>query len=769
MAIYKNVASQKIGVYAYDPTVTPGTSPSKTGDAANITAEISLDGAASTATNDVNPTELDATDHPGIYLFDLTQAETNADLINISAVSATSNVLLDPVQVLTLPGDSTSLSANTVKLSGDSTAADNAELAFNGTGYGFTGCTMPTVTTLTGHTAQTGDSFARIGAAGASLTAVPWNSSWDTEVESECNDALVAIGLDHLVSASVSGADVTDNSIVAKLVSKSVTADFDDFVNMTDSLQALAEDTIKDQCDTALTDQGLDHLVFTSVTGTDVADNSIIARLVSASATADWDDFDQTTDSLQAIRDRGDAAWTGGGGSGLTALASGTAQGGTSSTIQLASASTFANDELNGCLVGIHTGTGAGQCRPITDYTGSTDTATVKPDWTTTPDNTSQYEVIPGPHMWDDDEKQEIRYRLQLDGTQSAPTTNAGTQLHSRADDIGSTAETQINAQVDTAITDAKLDALAGTGGINPTDNTILANLASRTGVWTTYDRDTMSAEGFFDTAVTAPTNWTSLQISAEGLLVGIVGPNQVLSTTISAVVSRTVFDLTAGSATDDAYNDMTCRIIDQDTATEIAEIKVSDYVGSSRRITIAEDPAAITDIEVGDKVFIIDDTGASGDGDWTMDERQQIRYRLQMDGSQSAPTTDDGTQLPTNATVSVAATVAATAVGRVSGTTLTAYNAESVLFSVAPLDSDGNAVDTTAMTLEVVIENRAGTDVETIANANITKTATTFSFTPAVATNTAPNQYKWSCRRTDTDVVIAHGPYIVERVAIGD
>ena len=33
---------------------------------------------------------------------------------------------------------------------------------------------------------------AEIGAAGAGLTAVPWNSSWDTEVQSECTDALNA-------------------------------------------------------------------------------------------------------------------------------------------------------------------------------------------------------------------------------------------------------------------------------------------------------------------------------------------------------------------------------------------------------------------------------------------------------------------------------------------------------------------------------------------------------------------------------------------------
>lgn len=62
--------------------------------------------------------------------------------------------------------------ADTQRISGDATAADNLEAATDGTGYGFTGCTMPTVTTLTGHTPQTGDAFARLGTpAGASVSA----------------------------------------------------------------------------------------------------------------------------------------------------------------------------------------------------------------------------------------------------------------------------------------------------------------------------------------------------------------------------------------------------------------------------------------------------------------------------------------------------------------------------------------------------------------------------------------------------------------------
>jgi hypothetical protein len=120
-----------------------------------------------------------------------------------------------------------------------------------------------TITTYTGNTKQTGDNYARlgapagasvsadiaaieaqtddIGAAGAGLTAVPWNASWDAEVQSEVQDALVANGLDHLVQASVTGADIANNSIFARLVSSSATADWDSFANTTDSLQAIRD------------------------------------------------------------------------------------------------------------------------------------------------------------------------------------------------------------------------------------------------------------------------------------------------------------------------------------------------------------------------------------------------------------------------------------------------------------------------------------------------------------------------------------------------
>jgi len=52
----------------------------------------------------------------------------------------------------------------------------------------------------------------------------------------------------------------------------------------------------------ALVDEGLDHLISVAVAD-EVADDSIIAKLVSKDATADWSDYTWTTESLEALKD----------------------------------------------------------------------------------------------------------------------------------------------------------------------------------------------------------------------------------------------------------------------------------------------------------------------------------------------------------------------------------------------------------------------------------------------------------------------------------
>ncbi|MCJ7778638.1 MAG: hypothetical protein MUP16_10025 [Sedimentisphaerales bacterium] len=94
--IYKNTASQKVFVFAYDKTTGLG----KIDDEPNITAQITT-GGSGTVTDDSNPTPVDDTNCPGIYAFDLTQAETNYNQFVLYAKSATSNILIEPVIVVT--------------------------------------------------------------------------------------------------------------------------------------------------------------------------------------------------------------------------------------------------------------------------------------------------------------------------------------------------------------------------------------------------------------------------------------------------------------------------------------------------------------------------------------------------------------------------------------------------------------------------------------------------------------------------------------------
>jgi hypothetical protein len=121
----KNTANQKWVVFAFDLTDnTP-----KTGDAAQITANLRIDGAAANAIDDTNPTELE----DGYYVFDLTQAETNGDNIVICPASSTGDIQVIgcPMAVWTLDLDTkedirAEMDSNSTQLT--AIAADTNEL-----------------------------------------------------------------------------------------------------------------------------------------------------------------------------------------------------------------------------------------------------------------------------------------------------------------------------------------------------------------------------------------------------------------------------------------------------------------------------------------------------------------------------------------------------------------------------------------------------------------------------------------------------------------
>lgn len=118
--MFKNVASQKIALFAFDTT----TGAAKTGDAANLTPYITKDGGSVTALTDTSATEMSATNAPGWYLFDVSQTESNADWLLFTGKSSTADVAVVGASVYTRPNRFTTMvidaaglvDANTVKL-----------------------------------------------------------------------------------------------------------------------------------------------------------------------------------------------------------------------------------------------------------------------------------------------------------------------------------------------------------------------------------------------------------------------------------------------------------------------------------------------------------------------------------------------------------------------------------------------------------------------------------------------------------------------------
>lgn len=99
--------------------------------------------------------------------------------------------------------------------------------------------TVSGATTFTGAiTATNASNNLTLGTLTVATNAIAWNASWDAEVQSECNDAIVANNLDHLVLSAVDTDFATTvhlNSVIGHLADNGTSATFD---RTTDSLEA---------------------------------------------------------------------------------------------------------------------------------------------------------------------------------------------------------------------------------------------------------------------------------------------------------------------------------------------------------------------------------------------------------------------------------------------------------------------------------------------------------------------------------------------------
>jgi hypothetical protein len=94
----------------------------------------------------------------------------------------------------------------------------------------------------------------------------------------------------------------------------------------------------------------------------------------------------------------------------------GKAAAGAVGSITLNTLASAVDDTYVGDSVFLSSGTGAGQIRVITAYDGGTKVATISPNWTTTPDNTSIYKILPVGRAIVDSNNDKTGYSLSAAG-----------------------------------------------------------------------------------------------------------------------------------------------------------------------------------------------------------------------------------------------------------------------------------------------------------------------------------------------------------------
>lgn len=153
--------------YAWDTDNLVG----KTGDSANHFIYVAIDGVSNKADN--SPSEVDATNLPGMYSIALTSTEMNGNHIMVGGVSSGTSTVIVPTSITTERGN-----LSTIDGVVDNILVDTAEIGVAGAGLTEAG--------------GDGDHLTEAGGTGDQLTAMPWNASWDAEVQSEVDDALNA-------------------------------------------------------------------------------------------------------------------------------------------------------------------------------------------------------------------------------------------------------------------------------------------------------------------------------------------------------------------------------------------------------------------------------------------------------------------------------------------------------------------------------------------------------------------------------------------------
>lgn len=354
-----------------------------------------------------------------------------------------------------------------------------------------------------------------------------------------------------------------------------------------------------------------------------------------------------------------------------------------------------------------------------------------------------------------------------------------------------------------TAATGVVLSGVTHAGAVIPTVSTVTNGVTVTTNNDKTgYTASAVTDKTGYSLSQAFPSNFASLGINASGhvsrvTLVDTTTTNTDMRGTDSAALASAWTATRAGYLDGvllaQNYNQRTVQVTGSNhVAADVHEFQAevitsSDFaVGAIDSNALAQDAAdkiaeTVQDLQIftrldsmiesdGAGQFRFDtialSMGAGGGGggtDWTANERTAIRSILGFDsnGTVSLPTVGvidaikDKTDLITSDGISVLE-------DRVNESTITMQYNESTTASVN-LDED-----TTSATLQFVVSRPDGTDILTIANGSITRTASSFTVTITTAVTATLGQYLWSLRDITggTNRVVAKGVLTVQNAA---
>jgi hypothetical protein len=245
-----------------------------------------------------------------VWEIDLAAADLNGDCIILSFTLTDCLPISYTIKTVTgVPDASGYFPADAVALHGDATAAENAEKFFDGTGYAGTNNVIPTVTTLTGHTPQTGDSYAIVNGDHGLVSIQDDIDAILADTNELQADWANGGRLDLLLDATLADtAELQGDWANGGRLDLIVDAILEDTGTTLDGIvDAILEDTaaMATTIDARLAAINLDHLMATGdATLTNiVADNTALAHLMAIAA--DISDYDSSTDSLEGIAGAG--------------------------------------------------------------------------------------------------------------------------------------------------------------------------------------------------------------------------------------------------------------------------------------------------------------------------------------------------------------------------------------------------------------------------------------------------------------------------------